>query len=59
VVEVPSSLRGSVDVFSMDRYFHIGLVSSMWKSSVMPLKTLGNSLYELIIKVNDLLINVI
>jgi hypothetical protein len=28
-----------------DRYFHIGLVSSMWKSSLMPLKTLGNSLY--------------
>jgi hypothetical protein len=41
-----------------DRYFHIGLVSSMWKSSLMPLRTLGNSLYELIIKVNDLLINV-
>jgi hypothetical protein len=41
-----------------DGYFHIGLVSSMWKSSIMPLKTLGSSLYELIIKVNDLLINV-
>jgi hypothetical protein len=31
-----------------DKYFHIGLVSSMWKSSVIPLRTLGNSLYELI-----------
>jgi hypothetical protein len=41
-----------------DKYFHIGLVSSMWKSSVMPLRTLGNSLYKVIIKVNDLLINV-
>jgi hypothetical protein len=37
-----------------DRYFHIGLVSSMWKSPIMPLRTLGSSLYELIIKVNDL-----
>jgi hypothetical protein len=38
-----------------DRYFHIGSVSSMWKSSIMPLGNLGNSLYESIIKVNDLL----
>jgi hypothetical protein len=41
-----------------DKYFRIGLVSSMWKSSVMPLRNLGNPHYELIIKVNDLLINV-
>jgi hypothetical protein len=38
-----------------DGNFHISLVSSMWKLSVMPLRTLGNSLYELTIKVNDLL----
>jgi hypothetical protein len=38
-----------------DKYFHIGSVSSMWKSSVMPLENLGNSLYESIIKVNELL----
>jgi hypothetical protein len=38
-----------------DRYFHIGLVSSMWKLSVVSLKTLGNSLYESINKVNVLL----
>jgi hypothetical protein len=36
-------------------YFHIGSVSSMWKSSVMPLGTLGNSIYVLIIEVNNLL----
>jgi hypothetical protein len=40
-----------------DRYFHIGLVSSMWKSSIMPLRTL-NSFDKVIIRVNDLLINV-
>jgi hypothetical protein len=40
---------------ALDRYFHIGLVSSMWKSFVMPLRSLRNSLYVLIIKVNDLL----
>jgi hypothetical protein len=27
-----------------DRYFHIGFVSNMWKSSLMPLKDLGDSL---------------
>jgi hypothetical protein len=37
-----------------DGYFHLDSVSRMWKSSVMPLKTLGSSLYELIIKVNHL-----
>jgi hypothetical protein len=37
-----------------DMYFHIGLVSSMSKLSLLPLRTLGNSL-ELIIKVNVLL----
>jgi hypothetical protein len=41
-----------------DMLFYIGLVSSMWKSSIIPLRPLGNSLYELIIKMNDLLINV-
>jgi hypothetical protein len=33
-----------------DMYFHIGLVYSMWKLSVMPLRTLGNSLDKVIIK---------
>jgi len=41
-----------------DKYFHIGLVSNMWKTSLLPLKTLGYSCYELIIKVNDILTNV-
>jgi hypothetical protein len=54
VVKVPSSLRQSVDVFSIEHVLPRVFVSSMWKSSLLPLKTLEKSLYELIIKMNDL-----
>jgi hypothetical protein len=56
VVEVPSSLRGSVDVLvASDRYFDIGLVSRMWKSSLIPLKTWEFHFNKVIIKVKALL----
>jgi hypothetical protein len=38
-----------------DRYFHIGFVSNMWKSSLMPLKTEEIHFNKVIIKVNVLL----
>jgi hypothetical protein len=38
-----------------DRDFHIGFVSNMWKSSLMPLKTYEIHFNKVIIKVNVLL----
>jgi len=47
-----------VDVFSIRHVLPHWLDVYHLKSSSMPLRTLGSSLYDLIIKVNDLLINV-
>jgi hypothetical protein len=35
-----------------NRYFHIGFVSNMWKSSLIPLRTLKIHFNKVIIKVN-------
>jgi hypothetical protein len=40
---------------ALDRYFHIGFVSNMWKSSLMPLRTYEIHFNKVIIKVNILL----
>jgi hypothetical protein len=47
--------KPSTKFVALDRYFHIGFVSNMWKSSLIPLKTYKIHFIKVIIKVNAFL----